>query len=156
MLPLDYIGYFIKEHHQSNFTYLITQLYPGIEQDYISKVLPENELSFLFLVSVIFEDIPDYSGEPKVDYFNKLIKQGENLDINNYKTLIIAIDLLNFKVNFDIRHLPLFFGFEIKNALDILQSTNDLVKFSQYDVVAIAMKELELQKDILYSNDFER
>lgn len=156
MFPLDYIGYFIKEHHQSNFTYLITQLYPNIEQEYFNKVLPENELSFLFLVSVIFEDIPSYEGESLDDYFDKIIEQGTYLDKNDQKALSIAIDFLNSEVHINFKNLPHTYGIEIKNALDILQSTNDLVKFTQYEVVAIAIKELELQKEMLYINDFER
>lgn len=156
MLPLDYIGYFIKEHHRSNFTYLITNLYPRIEEFYISKVLPENELAFIYLIAVIFEDILSYRDEPLDDYFDKIIEQGSFLDKNDQKALSIAIDFLNSEAHLNFEDLPHTYGIEIKNALDILQSTNDLVKFTQYEVVAIAMRELELQRDMLYSNDFER
>lgn len=156
MLPLDYIGYFIKEYHRNNFTYLITNLYPGVEEYYISKVLPENELAFIYLITAIFEDILVYMGESINDYFDKVIEQGNLLDQNDRYALSIAIDFLNSEANLNFRKLPYNFGIEIKNALDIIQSTNDLVKFTQYEIVAIAMRELELQSERLFSDDIER
>lgn len=156
MLPTDYLGYFSKNHHKSNFIYLISQLYPGIEHDYFSRVLPENELSFIYLVSAIFEDIIDYKGELKEDYFEKVIDQGQYLNDNSYRVMKIAVDLLNFNISINYKELPYFFGYEIKYALDILQSTNDLVKFTQYEVVSIAMHELELQNERLYNIETER
>ena len=139
MLEYDEFGLFTNENQLSNFLFYLTTLYPHEFNDLQYFAIPENELSFLYLISEIF-DYPLISDNQD---FRQLVQnvdvKSRELDDDLQEVIEMAFNFLQYSVKIvDIRKMPLLYGILIKNAIDILISNNDIVQFKQYEVVSIA------------------
>lgn len=146
MFEYDEFGLFTNKKHIENFLVYLTYLYPKEFEKHQFFALPENELSFLYIIAEIF----DYPLITDKQNFSELIDNVDAettyLEDTQKATVELAYDFLDYciKIN-DMRKLPLTYGVLIKNAIDILASDNDIVQFKQYEVVSIAKRYQELE-----------
>lgn len=157
MFEYDEFGLFTSQKHIDNFLFYMTTIYSEEFFNYKYFALPENELSFIYIISEIF-DYPLISDKQD---FHQIVfnidKELKFLENNQQEVIDIAFDFLNYCIQIsDTRKLPLTYGILIKNAMDILASNNDIIQFKQYEVVNIAKKYYEIEIASFTSYEIDR
>lgn len=98
MFEYDEFGLFTSQKHIDNFLFYMTALYPEEFENYKYFTLPENELSFIYIISDIF----DYPLISNTQDFNEIITNIDAelnyLENNQHEALDIAFDFLNYRI----------------------------------------------------------
>lgn len=156
MFEYDEFGLFTSQKHIDNFLYYMTTIYQEDFFNYKFFALPENELSFIYIISEIF-DYPLISDNQDFhEIFKNIDKELNYIEDNQQEVIDLAYGFLNFSIQIsDTRKLPLTYGILIKNAMDILSSNNDIIQFKQYEVVSITRNYYELKIENSSYKSFE-
>lgn len=156
MFEYDEFGLFTSQNHIDNFLFYMKTIYSEDFFNYSFFALPENELSFIYIISEIFDYPLISDSQGFCEILSNIDKELSYLENNQQEVLHIAFDFLNFSIQIsDTRKLPLTYGILIKNAMDILASNNDIIQFKQYEVVNIVRTYHEQIMDNFYYNSFE-
>lgn len=157
MFEYDEFGLFTNENQLSNFLFYLTTLYPHEFYDLQYFAIPENELSFLYLISEVFDNplISDYQD------FRQLVVnvdiESRELDDDKREVIEFAFNLLAYSIQInDIRKISITYGVLIKNAIDISVSEYDIVQHKQYEVVSIAKNYQEIILNNQFVSHYER
>lgn len=154
MIEFDEFGLFMNIQHIDNFLYYMNALYTEEFNSEKFYDFPRNEISFIYMISHIFE----YSLISDFQNFKDLIEtldfRYRTLDSNQQEVVDLAFDLLKHSVFIsDTRKIPEYYGVLLKNAIDILVGNYDVILTKQFEVVSIAKKYNELQLAYRVSND---
>ena len=115
MFEYDEFGLFTSQKHIDNFLYYMTTIYQEDFFNYKFFALPENELSFIYIISEIF-DYPLISANQDFDEIViNIDKELNNLEDNQQEVIDLAYGFLNFSIQIsDTRKLPLAYGVLLK------------------------------------------